>query len=164
METKILSWTFSLIDQLIQANIFLNEKVAKLERLNTAYKNTMNSLWKKNIELRNRSTTLKKKSQLNSQNSNLPPSHDLFVKNKAKSLRAKSENKIGGQLGHKGYTLHQVANPEQIVTHKVESCNRCGCCLKDIKANKIIKRQVFDIPILKYKVTEHQLEVKTCIH
>ena len=49
----------------------------------------------------------------NSTNSHKPPSSDGLRKPKTKSLREKTNRKTGGQLGHKGHTLHHVSHPDQ---------------------------------------------------
>jgi transposase len=54
-----------------------------------------------------------------SHNSNLPPSLDLpweKVK-RTRSLRTKSGLKIGGQVGHSGFTFLQVHHPDLVIVH-----------------------------------------------
>lgn len=46
--------------------------------------------------------------------------------------------------------------------HTIKKRCRCGKSLNQVKAHAIEKRQVFDIPVVKIQVTEHQSEVKTC--
>jgi transposase len=57
----------------------------------------------------------------NSRNSSKPPSSDGFV-NERRLLREPSTRKPGGQPGHRGATLEQVAEPDQIPS----PTNRCG--------------------------------------
>ena len=96
----------------------------------------------------------------NSNNSSLPPSHDLF-KHKNQSLREKSNKKTGGQKGHKGRTLEMSSNPDNIIIHKPQSqCPQCGK-----NNNKLwlkAKRQVVDIPEIKSYITEHQVYSVQC--
>jgi hypothetical protein len=63
----------------------------------------------------------------NSRNSSKPPSSDSpFVKPAPKSLRGKSGRKPGGQKGHPGSTLAQVADPDETLRHEPGSCGGCG--------------------------------------
>jgi transposase len=100
---------------------------------------------------------------LNSNNSSKPPSSDgIFKTPLTKSLRSKSGKKSGGQIGHKGSTLSQVATPDIKFIHKVESCEYCNADINSVHVSRFNKRQVFDIPEPKIEVTEHISETKTC--
>ncbi|MCP3928899.1 MAG: IS66 family transposase [Bacteroidetes bacterium] len=98
----------------------------------------------------------------NSRNSSKPPSTDGYEKPAPKSLRKKSGLKAGGQKGHKGSNLKMVPNPDHEKRHKVEECENCKKDLGSQLAEKVLSRQVYDLPVLKMEVTEHQAEVKTC--
>ena len=111
--------------------------------------------------LTDRVEILEKQINKNSNNSSKPPSTDGFKK-KTKSLRVKSDKKVGGQTGHIGNTLELKENPDEILTYTVENCDICGTSLKDIPVERIIIRQVIDIPEIKVKVIEHRSEVKKC--
>lgn len=104
---------------------------------------------------------LERRLGLNSSNSSKPPSSDGLGK-KPKSLRVRGQNPSGGQKGHKGHTLTQVSDPDQVIHHRVERCAICQASLKETQAVNIIKRQVFDIPEPQIEITEHQAEVKLC--
>lgn len=95
----------------------------------------------------------------NSRNSSRPPSTDGFKR--PKSPRKKGERPPGGQVGHKGQTL-EMADPDQIETHTVTTCEKCGASLEDIEPTTVENRQVHDSPPLKIIVTEHRVEHKTC--
>ena len=94
---------------------------------------------------------------LNSRNSSKPPSYDPNRKKK----KIRSGNKRGGQKGHPGKTLEQVSNPDEIIQHRVEKCNRCGGKLHKKISEGHESRQVFELEV-KVKVIEHQAETKTC--
>jgi len=98
----------------------------------------------------------------NSGNSGKPPSSDGFNRPSPKSLRKRSRKKSGGQPGHIGYSLKTVEKPEHVKVHRVEQCSHCHVSLKRVKANRIEKRQVFDVPRVHVEVTEHQAEIKGC--
>jgi transposase len=98
----------------------------------------------------------------NSRNSGKPPSSDGYRKPCPKSLRPKGERKSGGQPGHPGQTLERVSDPNHVVQHPAESCAECGTDLTAIPSHGVEKRQVFDLPPLRFEVTEHQAEVKSC--
>ncbi len=98
----------------------------------------------------------------NSRNSSKPPSSDGYAKPNPKSLRKAGQKPTGGQKGHKGHTLKQVAQPDHIELHSPPShCNACNRLLSD--AVTVEARQVFDIPHLHHEVTEHQVRETRCI-
>ena len=80
------------------------------------------------------------------------------------SLRGRSGKPSGGQKGHEGGTLRQVANPDAVVRHEACACGRCGSSLDAKSATGNEKRQVFDIPERALVVTEHQATIYRCRH
>lgn len=96
-----------------------------------------------------------------SHNSHKPPSSDGYKK-KIQNNRKTSERKAGGQMGHEGTTLQITEHPDMVIVHKVECCEHCGSDLTRVKAKKVYRRQVHDLPPIKIEVTEHQVEVKQC--
>ncbi len=59
-------------------------------------------------------------------NSSKPPSPDGLTKLAPKSLRRRGVRKPGGQDGHPGPTLAQVAVPDEVVVHEPRCCRGCG--------------------------------------
>ena len=98
----------------------------------------------------------------NSRNSGKPPSSDGFDKPAPRSLRKRSRKRSGGQPGHVGYKLEMVKQPNHIQKYKVTQCAHCQRSLKRQKAERIEKRQVFELPKVQLEVTEHQAQVKRC--
>ncbi len=128
-------------------------------------------LTQENQELRERLTvaesTIKQLVELlgqNSHNSNWPSSRDKSrQKPKPKSLRPKTERKAGGQEGHEGHTLEFNPEPDVIEKHRPTHCKHCQTPLaEDIAAGDIVKRQVFDLPPLRFVTIEHQAETILC--
>ncbi len=91
----------------------------------------------------------------------MPPSKDEN-RPKRKSLREPSGLNPGGQKGRKGNTLKMVETPDIIQKHTPHYCNCCGESLENVNAIPAGKRQVFDIPKIEIKVTEHQVYTKQC--
>ena len=100
----------------------------------------------------------------NSRNSSKPPSSDGLAKPAPKSLRRKSGRKPGGQQGHPGSTLAQVARKDlyEELRHEPVACGGCGAGLACAPEVDVQRRQVFDLPPVKVRVTEHQLVSRRC--
>jgi transposase len=106
---------------------------------------------------------LKRQLGQNSRNSSKPPSSDSpFVKPAPKSLRRRSGRKPGGQQGHPGSTLAQVADPDEVVRHDPGACGGCGADFAGAAEESVERRQVFDLPPMTVRVTEHQLVARRC--
>ena len=105
---------------------------------------------------------LKGRLSKNSRNSSKPPSGDGFGK-RTKSLRRKSEKSSGGQPGHQGHTLEWSSDPDFVDRYEVNVCSACGASLESVPVEQVLARQVFDIPPIEVLVSEHQVEVKSCL-
>lgn len=116
-----------------------------------------------NANLKRRIAILEK----NSHNSSKPPSTDINKPDKSpernQSLRKPSDNKPGGQIGHKGTTKIQTTTPDIINQCLPDtSCTYCGRSLADIAGTIVEKRQIIDIPPIIPTVTEFQSINKRC--
>ena len=113
---------------------------------------------------RERIAELEERLAKTSRNSSKPPSSDGLGKPppKPRSLRKKSGRKPGGQDGHAGKTLTQVAKPDREVVHEPASCGECGAGLAGAPVTGVDRRQVFDLPPAAVEVTEHQLIERRC--
>lgn len=111
--------------------------------------------------LRQEVRELKAQISRNSRNSSKPPSSDGYRKPEPKSLRERSDRPPGGQKGHEGETLKMAAEPDEVIVHGASHCERCGCSLGGAAA-EVERRQVFDLPPTRLRVTEHRAETRNC--
>ncbi|MDT5024315.1 MAG: transposase [Micromonosporaceae bacterium] len=98
----------------------------------------------------------------NPRNSNQPPSAEGLGKPAPKSLRRRSGRKPGGQPGHEGTTLRQVEKPDVVVRHEPRACWSCGDGLVGAAEVGLTRRQVFEIPPVATRVTEHRMVTRRC--
>ncbi len=117
-----------------------------------------------NASLKARIAELERRLELNSSNSGKPPSSDGLTKPvRVKSLRERSGKKPGGQKGHKGETLRQVTDPNEVVDHYPAACSMCGVGLDPETSVGHSARQVFDLPKPQpLVVTEHRAHDCQC--
>ena len=112
--------------------------------------------------LKEENLALKSRVSKNSTNSHKPPSSDGYAKSKP-AIPKDSTKTIGGQVGHVGKTLEMTSIPDETIKHFVKTCSACAANLNE---NHIIqlcsKHQVFDLPVQKLQITEHQLFVSQC--
>jgi len=114
--------------------------------------------------LKARVAELERRLGLNSSNSGKPPSSDGLKKPpRTRSSREPSGKKPGGQKGHKGETLRQVAEPDHVVDHYPSSCTACGVTVTPAMSAGHSARQVFDLPEPRpLVVTEHRAHDCVC--
>jgi len=106
---------------------------------------------------------LERRLGLNSSNSGKPPSSDGLKKpSRVNNQREKTGRKSGGQAGHEGTNLRQVANPDKVIDHCPPVCTGCGGALGIERATGHRKRQVFDLPKPAVQVTEHRAHLCWC--
>jgi transposase len=122
------------------------------------------ALQAENAALKARMAELERRLGLNSSNSGKPPSSDGLKKPaRVKNLREPSGKKPGGQKGHKGETLRQVASPDEVVDHFPPACATCGVDLDPDTSVGHSARQVFDLPKPQpLAVTEHRAHDCEC--
>jgi transposase len=130
--------------------------------LRDSYEKRIADLESENAALRARVADLEARLRGNSRNSSSPPSTDGPAKPATRSLRRPSTRKPGGQDGHQGRTLEQVADPDVVIRHEPVCCRGCGSGLAGAREVKVSRRQVFDIPPVKVHVTEHQVITRRC--
>ena len=104
---------------------------------------------------------LQSRGNMNSRNSSKPPSSDGLNRPAPKSLRVAGKNPTGGQKGHPGRTLSQATEPDKIVVHGVP--DQCQACHRELPFAYVSEtRQVFDLPVLQFEVTEHHAMQAIC--
>lgn len=120
---------------------------------------------KREIEaLRAENAELGRRLGLDSFNSSKPPSSD-GLKKKPRilgGLRTRSGKPGGGQKGHRGDTLRQVANPNRVVERAATLCRHCCTGLDAGSVVGAEKRQVFDLPERIIEVTEYRAAIHCC--
>ena len=139
---------------------------AELRDLIGALQREIEVLRADNAALRQEVADLRRQLDKNSSNSGKPPSSDGLKKppRVAGSTRGKSGKTSGGQAGHAGGTLKQVAKPDVIERHEAEACRHCLAGLTTAMITGAEKRQVFDLPEPRLEVTEHQAMIYCCAH
>ena len=109
------------------------------------------------VALLERIEELERRVGLNSANSGKPPASDGVKKpSRVNNQREQTSRKSGGQAGHEGTTLRQVANPDKVIDYCPPVCTGCGGALSIEQATGHQKRQVFDLPQPVVAVTEHR--------
>jgi transposase len=93
-----------------------------------------------------------------------PPSSDGLKKpSRVTSRREASGRPSGGQKGHQGETLLQVAEPDKVVDHFPASNATCGSAMTLAMTTGHSARQVFDLPEpAPLLVTEHRAHDCRC--
>jgi len=117
-------------------------------------------------QLLQRVDVLEKRQAKDSHNSSLPPSSDRFARQKkSRSLRKRSGKKAGGQDGHPGSTLQMSQTPDEVIAlPPVSQCQHCQADLAALAAERMLRRQVVDVPLPRLQVSEYQAECKQCPH
>lgn len=99
----------------------------------------------------------------NSRNSSKPPSSDGLAKPAPapRSLRIAGQRPIGAPIGHKAGTLRQSSQVDAVVQHFGPA--QCSACASTLPAYAAVeRRQVFELPVLRSQVTEHQRMQSRC--
>jgi transposase len=84
-------------------------------------------------------------------------------RNSSKPPSSEGLGKPGGQDGHEGTTLAQVARPDREARHEPGCCGRCGAGLAGRPVTGVERGQVFDLPPVRVEVTGHQLIERECV-
>ncbi|MDR2144861.1 MAG: IS66 family transposase [Tannerella sp.] len=142
---------------------FKKEKVSQTEEI-LYLRDLVERLVIKIAELSSENAELRARLSQHSGNSSRPPSVDGYRKKSCTEiLKAGVEKKKrGGQIGHKGNTLHQISHSDFVVEHKPAVCN-CGHHFGGVSEYEFLeKRQVFEIPPQRIDVYEHHVYQVRC--
>lgn len=140
----------------------LLERLARMEARIGGLERENAGLRQENAVLRAENADLRARLGQDSSNSSRPPSADGLGKPAPKSLRGRSGRRPGGQPGHEGRTLRQVTDPHVRVVHEPAGCGSCGDDLDGAVAAGVAVRQVFDLPDIAVRVTEHRIVSRRC--
>ena len=114
-----------------------------------------------NAKLSARIADLEARLRLNSRNSSKPPSSD-GPEVPTRSTRTPSGKSPGAQDGHPGHHLEMVETPDAVREHRPRGCGLCGEGLAGATAEVHARHQVFDVPPIRVRVTEHRVLACRC--
>jgi len=117
------------------------ERIAQLEAENVAQRHHITHLEEQVAALEAQIQQRLRRLAKDSHNSSNPPSSD-GLRRRPRSQRVRSTRKPGGQPGHAGQTLAQVAVPDILVPHRPVACSTCQCPLEGILGQVIERRQI----------------------
>lgn len=117
--------------------------------------------WEEIQRLRARLKELEGQLKKDSRTSSKAPSSDGPAK-RTRSQRQASGRKPGGQPGHGYHGLAPVDKPDYVQVHEPSHCEACGEDLSGQAGLDYDARQVFDLPVLRFEVTEHRSVCKDC--
>ena len=146
----------AVIAELRAANAELRAQVAALEAANAEQANDMAMLQARLAELERRLGQ-------DSSNSSRPPSSDGLHKPLRAARGGEAGRRPGKQPGALGAHLAQVAEPDEVIVHVPQHCSACGAGLAGTLVAGLEVRQVYDLPELGLKVTEHRVQRRRCI-
>lgn len=121
----------------------LQQKIEKLEAEIEKLEAEVGRSEAENKALKIENAQLKEKLGLNSKNSSIPSSKELY---KIKKNKPKSERNVGGQVGHKGNYRAKMEADEVI---KVELSSACECGGEIAICEKPYIHQKVDLPEIK---------------
>jgi transposase len=150
--------------ELMKALEEMNLTAADWRETPVAVQNLVKVLWTKNQELKKRLSLVEEQIKKNSKNSSRPPSTDGWEKKKSEK-KSEEKRKRGGQKGHKGHERHlyETSECEEIYIHQPKVCKACGTELKGLD-EKPYRHQLVEIPPLRARIVEHQLQELCCEH
>lgn len=143
-------------------------RIDELEVENAALRARVAELNEQVASLAGKVADLEKLLGRNASNSSKPPSSDpggaktARPENANRAARRAMVRKQGKQPGAPGFTLSQVADPDEVIVHRPDRCRACARSLVDSDVVGTTSRQVFDVPDPTVVVTEHRAERRRC--
>ena len=104
---------------------------------------------------------LKQKPPTSSRNSSQPPSRD-WKGDAPTGPRQRPKKKQGAQPGHPKAERPLVENPDQVIEARVSTCAGCGADLQALTPERVVRRQITELPMLKPVVIETQQHEVCC--
>ena len=146
--------------QLIQAHAELKEAYTHLKEESEQKDRRIEELEGLLMRAVLRIEELERRLAKDSHNSSKPPSSDgLSHKLKPRPTSGKPK---GGQHGHPGHTLQQVAVPDQVITYRPSHCAACHRELQEVAGRINERRQIHELPETRVQVIEHRVEAIGC--
>jgi transposase len=140
----------------------LAEEYAGMREVNATLAEQNRVLAEHNRVLAERIAELERRLDANPRNSHRPPSSEGYAKPPPRSRRTRSGRQPGGQPGSAGTTLAQVADPDEVRTHRPRRCSGCRRSLRRAPVTSTEARQVADLPEIRLRWTEHRIEHRRC--
>jgi transposase len=137
------------------------ERIAQLEQENAELRAQLTAAYQQISQLAERLQRVEGQLAKDSHNSSKPPSSDGPAR-RPRSQRHRGDKPTGGQPGHTGGTLMQMASPDAVVRHRPVVCVHCQQPLEGIAGQLKERRQVYDLPEVRLLVREHQVEEVCC--
>lgn len=151
----------TLVEELKSKTIQLESENAQLRSENVQSMKEIEGLKEENQNLISVVKKLRLRLDQDSQNSSKPPSLDPVWKRSSRKTSKKSTGRNpGGQKGHKESKLKKFEKVDRHEKHQLSECPHCRS--KDLRLNKVITRQVADIPEPRIEVTEHEIWKYSC--
>jgi transposase len=111
------------------------ERIAQLEQENAELRAQLAEAYQQISQLGERLQRVEGQLAKDSHTSLKPPSSDGPGR-RPRSQRQRSEKPTGGQPGHMGGTLMQVASPDEVVHHRPVVCAHCQQSLEGIAGQR----------------------------
>jgi transposase len=137
------------------------ERIVQLEQENTELRTKLAEAYQQITQLAERLQRVEGQLAKDSHNSSKPPSSD-GPRRRPRNQHPRSEKQTGGQPGHTGHTLMQVASPDEVMCHRPLVCVHCQQPLEGVAGQLRECRQVHDLPPVRLLVREHQVEEVCC--